>query len=143
MDKKTISEQLRTLATNDKNRTDTARLRDVIDDVEAALSAGVSRLAVYETLKENGLDMTKNSFDSALKRIRAKRGKGTDKRPTPERQRSIIPAQKEVLKPQDQEPKTPVPGSHDPAALDKIIGSNPDMESLAQIAKQMKKDGQL
>ena len=43
MDKKAVSERLRALASDDQKRSKAARLRDVIDDVETALAAGVSR----------------------------------------------------------------------------------------------------
>jgi len=70
-----LSEQLKELASDatDK-RSKVARLRDVVDDVEAALAAGVLRSAVVETLAANGLEMTLATFDSSLRRIRQKRG---------------------------------------------------------------------
>lgn len=73
MDKNTIAESLRALATNDKKRSETARLRDVIDDVEIALKAGVSRTTILETLHEQGFSMTPKSFESAIYRLRKKR----------------------------------------------------------------------
>jgi len=69
-----LSEQLRVLASDAKKRSKAARLRDVVDDVEAALAAGVQRSAVVETLAKNGLEMTLSTFDSSLRRIRQKRG---------------------------------------------------------------------
>ncbi|WP_234417007.1 hypothetical protein [Xanthomonas fragariae] len=67
---------LRELAKGDKNRSETARLRDVIDEVEAAITAGVSRSAVLEALHGQGFTMTLKSFESALYRIRKQRGQG-------------------------------------------------------------------
>jgi len=69
-----LSEQLRVLASDANKRSKAARLRDVVDDVEAALAAGVQRSAVVETLAKNGLEMTLSTFDSSLRRIRQKRG---------------------------------------------------------------------
>ena len=75
MDRKIASERLRALAANDEKRSTASRLLDVIDDIEAALAAGVSRSAVIEELATLGLEMKPETFYSALKRIRKKRGK--------------------------------------------------------------------
>jgi hypothetical protein len=75
MQKTSIADALRALATDDTARSETARLRDIIDDIEAALSAGVSRAAVLKTLHDQGFTMTAKSFESALYRIRKQRSK--------------------------------------------------------------------
>ncbi|CAH2813089.1 MAG: hypothetical protein CBARDMAM_7403 [uncultured Caballeronia sp.] len=77
MTKTSVADVLRELAKGDKSRLETARLRDVIDEVEAALAAGVSRSAVLEALHGQGFTMTLKSFESALYRIRKQRGQGT------------------------------------------------------------------
>ena len=69
------SARLRALAKDEKKRTETARLRDVFDDVEAALAAGVSQINVLAELKTLGFTMTMASFKSALQRIRNERNK--------------------------------------------------------------------
>jgi|GEM_PF-2084650 len=74
MSKNSVVDALRTLATSDKSRSETARLRDVFDEVEGALKAGVSRAAILETLHEQGFTMTPKSFESALYRLRRKKG---------------------------------------------------------------------
>jgi hypothetical protein len=74
-----LSAVLRALARGDSARSETARLRDVIDDVEAALSAGVSRAKVLEELHGHGFTMNLKSFESALYRIRKSRKKGQEK----------------------------------------------------------------
>lgn len=73
MQKNSVAAALRSLATGDKARSETARLKDVIDEIEAALSAGVSRAAIVDALHEQGFTMTLKSFESALYRIRKKR----------------------------------------------------------------------
>ncbi|EOT2876171.1 hypothetical protein ACNDVF_004990 [Escherichia coli] len=79
---KSTSDALRALAKGDSSRSETARLRDVIDDVEAALEAGVSRTAILETLHQQGFKMSLKSFESALYRIRKKRtAAGTQAQP--------------------------------------------------------------
>lgn len=89
MQKPSIAEALRALATDDTARSETARLRDIIDDIEAALSAGVSRAAILKTLHDQGFTMTPKSFESALYRIRKQRLKKeqqSTKAPTNENQ---------------------------------------------------------
>ena len=48
MTENTLSEQLRLLATNNMQRSKSARLREVLDDVEWALAAGVSKSLIIE-----------------------------------------------------------------------------------------------
>ena len=62
MDKKAIAERLRALASDDNKRSKAARLRDVIDDVEFALAAGVTRSSVLEELAAHGFEMTLATF---------------------------------------------------------------------------------
>lgn len=68
-----VVEALRTLAAGTQNRSETARMKEIIDEVEAALAAGVSREAVRQELNTQGFTMTSKSFESALYRIRKKR----------------------------------------------------------------------
>lgn len=75
MDGNEINERLRALASDDKRRSETARLRDLFDNVEAALEAGVSQADVLAELNQAGFSMTINSFKSALQRIRKQRSK--------------------------------------------------------------------
>ena len=73
MEKSSVADVLRALATDDRSRSETARLRDVVDEVEAALSAGVKRQTVLDALNSRGFNMTLRSFESALYRIRKQR----------------------------------------------------------------------
>jgi hypothetical protein len=75
MTKNSVADALRELAQSNENRSETARLRDVFPEVEAALAAGVSRSAVLDALRAQGFTMTLKSFESALYRIR-RRQKG-------------------------------------------------------------------
>ncbi len=75
MKKDDVAGVLQALATGDKSRSETARLRDVIGEVEAALAAGVSRAAILEALHGQGFTMTLKGFESALYRIRKARAK--------------------------------------------------------------------
>lgn len=75
MEKTNVSEVLRALATGDKNRSETARLADIFDEVQAAIDAGVSRAAILEALHGQGFTLTLKAFESALYRIRKRRTK--------------------------------------------------------------------
>ena len=86
MTKDEVSTRLRALATDDKRRSETARLRDVFDDVEATLNAGVTQADVLAELHALGFTMTMASFKSALQRIRKERAGDRPAR------RSVAPA---------------------------------------------------
>ena len=108
MTKDSVADVLRALATGDKSRSETARLRDIVDEVEAALAAGVSRAAVLEALNAQGFTMTLKSFESALYRIRKKRTQpakpaaklGHDQAAEPASQPAQAPQQKPAGEPQ-------------------------------------------
>ena len=140
MDKKAIAERLRALASDDNKRSKAARLRDVIDDVEFALAAGVTRSSVLEELAAHGLEMTLATFDTTLKRIRQKRNKTSITSV-----KSISQSQGQPTKPHEVPPVvetesvSSLVGSHNPADLDEIIGSKPDLAALAKLAKRTKK----
>ncbi|MEY3201973.1 MAG: hypothetical protein RIR70_1523 [Pseudomonadota bacterium] len=131
MDKRAIAETLRALASGDTGRSKIARLRDVIDDVESALAAGVTRTAVLKVLAEQGLDMSLATFGTALKRIRQQR-RGTAPAAVPP---GLSARHGEARKTTE---AYTAPGSHHPAVLDEIIGSKPDLEALAKLAKRKK-----
>lgn len=141
MDRKAISESLRALTSDDMNRSKAARLRDVIDDVEATLAAGVPRSLVVKELAAHGLDMTLATFETTLKRIRKKRGQPST---TPIKSVSQSPGSQAKTRETtavvnaETEPNSPITGSHDPADLDKIFRSKVDMDALAKYAKGMK-----
>lgn len=67
-----ISQKLKELATG-KNRSATAMLTEIFDQIEAALSAGVRRKDIYQVLIDNGFKITFPSFELAIHRIRNKR----------------------------------------------------------------------
>jgi hypothetical protein len=75
MSNEDISKRLMALSSDDTKRSKTKRLTDIIDVVESVLATGVPRSVVIDELASCGLKMTYRSFDSALQRIRKKRGK--------------------------------------------------------------------
>ena len=73
MDRTKTIEKLNDLAVATDGRSESARLGDVISEVEAALRAGVKRQIVLETLHQNyGFKMSMSGFEKALRRIRKK-----------------------------------------------------------------------
>lgn len=148
MDKSAVSQRLKALAADDKKRSKAARLRDVIEDVEAALAAGVPRQDVLDELNDLGLNMTLTTFETTLKRIRAKlkaNPKITSAFSTPHFQKTpaIHPSKPtQAQKPDTKDHAEHSPGqenSHDPADLDSIMRSTPDLDTLAKAAKKGKK----
>ncbi len=115
MQKNSVADVLRALATGNKARSETARLRDVVDSVESALSAGVSRAAVLEALHGQGFTMTLKSFESALYRIRKQREKAGQKTTQPpplannstEREDNKTPTPQPAARPEDKLKKQP------------------------------------
>lgn len=74
MDDNNISEKLKTLARGG-NRSATARLREIFDEIETALRSGVRRKDIHQALKESGFNISFSSFELAIYRIRKERGK--------------------------------------------------------------------
>jgi hypothetical protein len=70
MDKNKISNALEKLKSEDKSRSNTAKIRDLIDVIETAISSGISLEAIYSELKKEGLNQTFQSFKNSLTRIR-------------------------------------------------------------------------
>ena len=54
-------------------RSEAARLREVLDDVEAALAADASHAAALATLHAQGFTLTSLSFEGTLARLRKER----------------------------------------------------------------------
>ncbi|CAA9890793.1 conserved hypothetical protein [Candidatus Methylobacter favarea] len=134
MDKNAITQKLRALASDDKHRSKAARLRDVIEDVETALAAGVRRATVVDVLQQNGLDISMATFATTLKRIRKQRGKGVTGKA-----KLTKPASAPVTPPAEENTEPTVVGSSNPADLDEIIGNTPDLAALAKFGKRSKK----
>ena len=136
MGKNTIADRLRALAADDQNRSKAARVREVIDEIETALAAGVSRQKVLEALVADGLVMTMRTFETILKRIRrTKGGKKMRATATPPR----VKEKPTGVEPPEQETEASVTGSHDPKDIDDIVRSTPDLDALAKLAKRSKK----
>lgn len=83
MNKANLVDALRALPSKDTSRPETARLREIFDDVEAAIGAGVRRAVLLATLHEQGFTMTAKTFESALYRIRRERISAGERKPSP------------------------------------------------------------
>lgn len=55
---------------HEENRSDTSHLREIFNEIEAAISDGVKRTAIVEALNISGLNITLRSFDQIMYRIR-------------------------------------------------------------------------
>ena len=123
---KSASELLRALALDQKTRTKAARFRELMDDIEAALKAGVSQARVIEGLAESGLVMTPATFKSNLHRARLARQDG-------EGSRKASPVRVDGTEP-GRLRESAVPSEHTALTLDEIMRSKPDLASLARQA---------
>lgn len=77
MDTSPAEKALLALAKEDAERTKTARLREMLDTIEATKRAGVSNARIVETLNAQGFDLTLKTFETMLYRIRKKQTKQT------------------------------------------------------------------
>ena len=66
----TASDQLKALATSSSKRSKTARLKDLMPDIDHAMQSGVPRSEILEILSASGLEMTMSYFDVARRRIK-------------------------------------------------------------------------
>ena len=123
----TLGDEIRKLAQDNNKRSKAARFRDIYNEVEAAIKAGVSIETIHETARNNGLDLTLESFKTNLYRTRRAIGKGKLK--------------KEYVAPEpasDDEKQSTTRPTSDPAELDRIISSKPNLDELAKHAKKGK-----
>jgi len=63
--------RLRSLATDVRKRSKTAVLKEVLPDIERAIRAGVTQVAILDELRSLGLEMNRDAFRSAVRRLRA------------------------------------------------------------------------
>jgi hypothetical protein len=66
----TASDQLKALATSSSKRSKTARLKDLMPDIDHAMRSGVARSEILQILSASGLEMTMSYFDVARRRIK-------------------------------------------------------------------------
>ena len=66
----TASDQLKALTTTSSRRSKTARLKDLVPDIDHAMQSGVPRSEILQILSAAGLEMTMSYFDVARRRIK-------------------------------------------------------------------------
>ena len=112
--------RLRSLASDSTRRSKTAVLRDVYVEIETAIEAGVSQVAILEELRILGLEMTQPAFRSALRRLRATQGRSDSWRATREAATDFMP----------------VPSTQRPSfASTTAAGSLYDVEALSRLIR--------
>ena len=142
MSKKILIEQLSVLASDDTKRSKAARLRDIIDEVEATLAKGITRAEVVRKLSENGLEMALATFNAELQKIRKKRCKSSVDQVKTNNQsvtKIIQPVNKPSVVELEDDSEPPLVVSHDPRDIDAIMRSTPDLEYYAKIAREARR----
>jgi hypothetical protein len=150
MDKKAIADSLRALALDKSKRTKTGLLRDVYDDIEIALAAGVTHAQVVKVLNKHGLEISLASFGTTLRRLRKKR-KGQPAIKTKSDNRNGQTVQNTEV----QEPNSLVVGGNDqnqseeeqdniqtifnPADLRAVLNQKYDLAALSKIGKEARR----
>lgn len=130
MDLKAAMEGLTTLTTSGRSRSKTAWLRAMWDQVEDAFAAGITHATVLDSLNQHGLDMTLGTFEVTIRRLRAQKAKRASVTSSPP------PAPSPALLPRVPASPKPPQGSLDPADLDAIFRSQPDMNAYAKIGRE-------
>lgn len=139
MTDKSLREKLIGLANNHLIRSKTARLREVLDGVETALSAGVSKENILKLLAEDGIIFTEGSFSTTLHRLRAeKKNEAPSKPVSTQKATSKTIGEKPIITPEEPQAEAVILGSHKPEDLNAIIGSTPDLDALAKLGKSNK-----
>jgi nucleoid DNA-binding protein len=137
MTKPSTSDALKALATGTTARSETAKLRDLFDDIENALKAGVRRAAILETLKKDGINLTIKGFDSAITRIRKERKGKTPKENVQET--SQTQPNNDSQKPLSRESKTTIKkqgGQQDVKEVFADLLTKPDEKKFSAIPKE-------
>jgi hypothetical protein len=83
MDRDIAADRLRHLAVDSAKRSKVAQLRDVFQEIEGALEAGVSQTIILEELRAMGLDVNPNTFRSTLRRLRTRQPAPSTQMPPP------------------------------------------------------------
>lgn len=81
--KQPIIDLLRSLAVSDEERPPAARLLDFIDEIEAALAAGVRQATIRDALQKHGLHISETAFRGILFRYRKRKKRAQSPDPPP------------------------------------------------------------
>lgn len=92
MDNENAKKLLLSLLSERKKRTKISQIREIFDEIETALSSGVSRAIVVEKLNEAGIEISFSSFASALHVIRKEKNLAPKKNtPPPQAKNETLP----------------------------------------------------
>ncbi|RYZ90609.1 MAG: hypothetical protein EOP06_07705 [Proteobacteria bacterium] len=134
MEKDRLQIALESLALTASKKNKTAVVALYINEIEKALSAGSRRKDVVDELNKFGFGFSISTFETCLKRIRARKLQSPSNSHLNEKSKpTVLKTDTESTAPLKTfpEPKTI---SHDPRDLDKIFSSQPDLEALAKFA---------
>lgn len=110
------------------------RLAQVLPEIEGALAKGVTREAIVQTLREDGINVTLSGFAKALYRLR-KKAKGTKEAPAPltgPASTPVPPTPATVTA----APTVPVQKPFEPGDISAIARSRPDLNELARLGRE-------
>ena len=146
MQENSIVDALRALATSAEVRPETARLRDIFNDVEAALAVGVSRAEVHKTLQKYGFKMTLRGFETALYRIRKQRKqKGGQILNQPTRENATAATQLDSLPEaendhnKEEEEQDNIQTIFNPSDLRAVLNEKIDLGALSKLGKEARR----
>jgi hypothetical protein len=122
MNEAKVIEALRQSASGNEHRSQAARLRQIFEEVQRTLAAGLTRAGLLKVLKEHGFTFTYNSLGTAIYRIRKWQALRAQSSSTPEE-----------ITLTNHTPRPPIPTSVTTPAARKI--SNP-----ADLAKARSRD---
>lgn len=131
MDKDNTKKLLLSLLSERQKRTKISQIREIFDEIETALSGGISRATVVEKLNEAGIDIGLNSFVSALHIIRKEKNliKKTNRQPP-----KIEPVEDKEITPEN----IISPGKQIP--ISEIKNQPVDIAGLARSFKKLPKE---
>jgi hypothetical protein len=131
----TASDQLKALATTSSKRSKTARLKDLMPDIDHAMHSGVPRSEILQILSASGLEMTMSYFDVARRRIKKLA-------PPSSRESDLISASNNgftdlassIEQPRATSLNSPI--SSNPDTIKPLISSNPPAQSARRFRDQ-------
>jgi len=91
MDTNSTKKLLISLLSERDKRTKISQIREIFDEIETALSSGVSRSVVVNKLNEAGIKISFNTFKSALQVIRKERQHSPKKNTPPNQEKNTTP----------------------------------------------------
>jgi hypothetical protein len=131
----TASDQLKALATTSSKRSKTARLKNLMPDIDHAMQSGVPRSEILQILSASGLEMTLSYFDVARRRIKKLQSASSrELDSTPLVRSNEADNSKSIEQPHATSLNSPV--SSNPDTIKPLIPSNPPAQSARRFRDQ-------